>query len=169
MGKVPEEVRVSIEKTLKNFQKGTGFWIADFRRNLQTNFRMNKGDKIVFDYFLPGTQETKEARFLSKIYEYWINPKYRIGVFFLSEKKQKITKKLILSLIPKILSFMEEYEIRWSWLLLFREKGEEKLKDFLKHLYVYKIGILLAETSSKKIYYSKTFLNKQGKKLIKFG
>lgn len=168
MGKDKKEVRIALLKTVKNFQRGSGFWIADFRRNKQENFKMDKTDKISFDFFLPGTQETKEAKLLSRMYEFWINPKYRLGVFFLSEKKQKIDKKLVLFLIPKIIEFMNNLEIRWSWLFLFKEEAEEELKELIKNLYIYRLGIILCEVKTLKTYYSSSFLCKEGKKLVKF-
>lgn len=160
-------VEEALQATVRNFQKGKGFWIADFRENKQENFKIEKEDKISFDVFLPGTQETKEARLLSRIYEFWINPKYRVGVFFLTDRK-KINKKTITSLFPKIWDFMERETIRWSWVYLFVEEADEEFKEFIENLFAYRIGIILGEVKTEKTYYSPTFLGKEGKKLVRF-
>ncbi len=174
MGKDSKTVGVTIEEalkaTVKSFKKGKGFWIADFRRNTQENFKFKEDDSLEFDYFLPGDQDArKEARLPgAMIYNFWINPKYRIGVFLLSSKKEAITKSAILSIIPKIRKFMEEELIHWSWLFLFVEEASKELKDFIANLYSYKVGVILGEVKTRQKYSSSTFLGKEGNKLLKF-
>ncbi|HDN80418.1 MAG: hypothetical protein DRI61_02115 [Chloroflexi bacterium] len=151
------EVREYLSKLERNLILGSGRWVANFNESFR-------------DFLLGGYSFAMMVRgstrsggfFLSRLFATLALPDYNVACFVYAGEVKKSTLQTIVGLLRK---YMQENDIRWSWLVVPREGPfSEGLKDAVSRMDFREIGVALLDLTSGEIHTNPHM----GRKMIRY-
>lgn len=147
--------------SLEEVMSGRGRYIAEFSEAFK-DFKLNG---FTFSYFVKGNTFIK-GFFLSRMFSYFVNPRYNVACFLLKTDK-KFGKKHLLRRIRTINKYAKKTNSRYVWFLLFSSHVNDSLRETIKTLDAYNLAVICIDTETGEKIHTVSFLGRQGKSLIR--
>jgi len=147
----------------RNLMTGKGRWIADFNES----FRDFQVKNSVFDIFINGNTRMK-GFLLSRIFSFLLNPNYPVGCFMLAIRpSEKFTRTSLHECLEAIRFYMDNQEMRWTWLVILGQDIEEKIERAVENIRDETIGVVAVNVKRGLIVNSNSLIGRQARKFIK--
>lgn len=150
------------DKTVTELINRGGMFIASFNE-MQMDYKLGR---FVFDAYIKGNTFLEKTFFLSKIFAFFVTPRYNV-ICLLVIKDNKFGKIKLLRRIRAIHKHMKETNVKLGWFFIFILKMNASIKKTIQALQNDRIGVVCLDVGSGEIVFTDSILGRQGKKLIR--
>jgi nitrate reductase NapAB chaperone NapD len=107
----------------------------------------------------------------SRLYERLLNPNWEVATLVICGKPEtQVNVSQVLLAVDAAMKYMEENEIKWTWLAIVSEDGfaEDAIHYTKKQFVIRNLGLVLVDLKSKIVHHANNFLSMSLTKYIKF-